>query len=86
MSKTTKYTFEDVERTLTFHRDRLLSYQNVLHLSIGEKVKNGCGKKRLAIRVYVSKKEKESTIKFVPYSGPCNPDNSLSYALSKNEK
>lgn len=66
MSKGPKYTFEDVERTLTFHRDRLLSYQNVLHLCVGEKVKNGCGKKRLAIRVYVSKKEKESTIKFVP--------------------
>ncbi len=61
-----KYSFHEVELTLRKHEKRLLSYPNVLYLSIGEKIKSGIGKSLLAIRVFVSKKNETIDIGAIP--------------------
>jgi hypothetical protein len=52
-----RYSIEDVKRALDKHGPHLLAHPNVLYLGIGEKVAKGTGRKRLAIRVYVSQKK-----------------------------
>jgi hypothetical protein len=74
----TLYSIEDIERTLRKHENRLLKYQNVIYLAIGEKVRFGKGKSRLAIRIFVSKKLKRGLPGAVPKRlRAIKPDGSL---------
>jgi len=73
-----RYSLEDVERTLRKHEKRLLAHPNVIYLAIGEKIRFGNGKTRLAIRVCVSKKMERGCQGAVPTRlRAINPDGSL---------